>query len=417
VPQDEGGAVVSTTTDFRPVYTADTKPAVIDSHEEAVERARALKPKLVERIQQGQELRRQPSDNVADILEAGLYGVMKPKRYGGSELGTETMIDVTIELASADASTGWVYMLWAAHMWMQALWPVKAMDEMWENPNTLASSVVSTVGDVEPVEGGYHWTGKGFFSSGVDHCNWLTAAVPVKRDGEVAERRWLLIPRDDFEIIDDWHTVGLRGTGSKTIVLNDVFIPEYRTLAAKDAEDGVAPGREVNTHPMYGAISGANFTGAMSAPAVGVAHGIVEAFTARMEGKYNNPDQTNSPYLAEGVATTMARLSFAAAQVDALHSLLTIDAQRFGRVPAKDVSVADRTKCRRDHTYTAQMSRRTANLLYEESGGSGLSESSPIQLKWRDANAAAAHHGLTWDWQGDAWSKAAIGIDQKPAGV
>jgi len=407
----------SRTVDTRPVYTLTSTPAVIESHDAALAAARALRDRLRARGDETQELRRLPDATVTDLLESGLYGVMKPKRYGGSELGTETMVDVTVELASAEPSAGWVYMLWTAHMWMQAQWPVKAMDEMFENPNTLASSVVSTTGDVVPVKGGYSWTGTGFFSSGVDHCNWLTAAVPVKRDGEVAERRWLLIPREDFEIVDDWNTVGLRGTGSKTIKLNDVFIPEYRTLASKDAEDGVAPGREVNTHPMYGAISGANFTGAMSAPSVGAARGMVELFTERMAGKVHQSDavsQQNSPYLPDGTGTTLARLSFAAAQVDALHSLLLNDASTYGYRPAKETNDVARAKCRRDHTYTAQMARRTANYLYEECGGTGLKEGSPIQLKWRDTNAAAAHHGLTWDWQAEAWSKAELGMEPAP---
>ena len=266
--------------DTRPVYTLKSTPAVIESHDEAVERARALKDRLRERYDLGQELRRLPDVNVADILESGLYGVMKPKRYGGSELGTQTMIEVTAELASADPSTGWVYMLWAAHMWMQALWPVAAMDEMWENPNGLASSVVTTVGDVVPVDGGYRWTGRGLFSSGVDHCNWLTAAVPMQFGESSKERLWLLIPREDFEIIDDWHTIGLRGTGSKTIILNDVFIPEYRSLRSSLVDAGLSPGREVNTHPMYGAVANANFTGAMSVPAIGAAKGLIEAIQA-----------------------------------------------------------------------------------------------------------------------------------------
>ena len=114
--------------DTRPVYTLSSKPAVIASHDEAIERALALRDTLRERLQQAQDLRRLPDETVADILESGLYGVMKPSRYCGSELGTETMIDVTIELASADPSVGWVYMLWTAHMWMQAMWPEKAMD-------------------------------------------------------------------------------------------------------------------------------------------------------------------------------------------------------------------------------------------------------------------------------------------------
>src|SRR5215217_664287 len=183
----------------RPVYSLKSRPAVLGSYEEAIERARALKPRLRERIAETEQLRRLPAENVVDLLESGLYGLMTPRRFGGSELGSEAMIDVTIELASACASTGWVHMLWTAHMWLLALFPPAAQEEVWGNPNTLASSVVNTTGEVVPVDGGYRWTGRGFFSSGVDHCNWLTAAVPIKRpdmsEGSQPERRWMLVPR------------------------------------------------------------------------------------------------------------------------------------------------------------------------------------------------------------------------------
>lgn len=397
--------------DTRPVYTLGSKPEVLASHDEAVERARALKGRLRERLPEGQQLRRLPDQNVADILESGLYGVMKPKRYGGSELGTQTMIEVTAELASADPSTGWVYMLWAAHMWMQALWPQQALDEMWANPNSLASSVVSTAGDVTKVDGGYHWTGRGFFSSGVDHCDWLTAMVPIKKDGENVDRRWLLIPREDIEIIDDWHTIGLRGTGSKTIVLNDVFVPDYRSLSMEAVNRGESPGREVNTHPMYGGPMGANFVGAMSVPAIGAAMGLIELVRARLESKVQAVDTTNSPYTGNDITTTMARFAEVAASVDASRTLLLWNADHYALLPAKDLSVVEGQKLRRDMTFTAQQARRGANRLYEECGGSGLAETSPLQQFWRDTNAAAAHHGLTWDWQADAWTRASVGLE------
>jgi len=400
--------------DTRPVYTLSSKPAVIDSHDEAVGRARALRDRLRERMPLGQEMRRLPDENVADILESGLYGVMKPKRYGGSELGTETMIDVTIELASADPSTGWVYMLWAAHMWMQAMWPEKAMDEMWENPNGLASSVVSTTGDVVAVDGGFRWNGRGFFSSGVDHCNWLTALVPVVRDGEHAEMRWLLIPREDLEIIDDWFTTGLRGTGSKTVVFNDIFIPEYRTITRIAVAAGEAPGREVNTHPMYGAPEPANFTGAMSVPAIGAAIGMIELFQQRLGSRIQVPESTNSPYLPEGMSQTLARLANASATVDSARAVMTLNALRYAQRPVQTVPIEEDMRLRRDMTFTAQLARRAANILYEESGGSALSEKSLLQLFWRDTNAAAAHRGLMWDWQSEMWAKAALGLPLPP---
>src|SRR5258708_344684 len=269
---------------------------------------------------------------------------MTPKRFGGSELGSEAMIDVTIELASACPSTGWVHMLWTAHMWLLALFPPETQEEIWANPNTLASSVVNTTGDVVPVEGGYRWTGRGFFSSGVDHCNWLTAAVPIKREGQdQPERRWMLIPREDFSIIDDWYTVGLKGTGSKTIVIEDAFIPEHRTVSKKDIEDGMGPGRKITTHPMSGAISSANFTAAMAAPAIGAARGFLATFEDRLRGKKENID--------DGLTVNMARFANATAQVDAIHAMTLQNANRFACLPAQQVRGEERAKLRRDQAF------------------------------------------------------------------
>jgi alkylation response protein AidB-like acyl-CoA dehydrogenase len=394
--------------DQRPVYELKTRPAVLGSYQEAIERARALKPRLRERAAEAEKLRRLPAENVADLLENGMYGVMTPRRFGGSELGSETMIDVTIELASACPATGWVHMLWTAHMWLLALFSPEAQEELWSNPNTLASSIVNSVGDVVPVDGGYRWTGRGFFSSGVDHCNWLTAAVPIKREGVEGqpERRWLLIPREDIEIIDDWHTVGLRGTGSKTIVVNDAFIPDYRTIANAALEDGTAPGRQLHSHPMYGAISSANFTAAMAAPAIGAARGFLEAFEQRL--------RTKSSAIDDGLTINMARYAQAVAQVDAVHAVTLQNAQRFACEPAQNVSADARAKCRRDQAFTAQTARKSINTLYEECGGTGLFESSDFQRLWRDTNAAAAHHGLTWDWMAVAWTRSILGLPTAP---
>jgi alkylation response protein AidB-like acyl-CoA dehydrogenase len=392
----------------RPVYALKTRPAVPASYAEALERARAVAPMLRERVAETERLRHLPAENVADLLENGLYGVMTPKRFGGSELGSETMIDVTIELASACPSTGWVHMLWTAHMWLLAMFPPETQEELWSNPNTLASSIVNSVGDVVPVDGGYRWTGRGFFSSGVDHCNWLTAAVPIKREGVEGppERRWLLIPREDIEIVDDWYTVGLKGTGSKTILVNDAFIPERRTVSNVDIEEGLAPGSQLHSHPMYKAISAANFTAAMAAPALGVARGFLRAYEERLRSK--------SSAIDDGLIVNMARYSNAVAQVDAVHAVTLQNARRYACQPARDVSSEERARCRRDQAFTAQSARKAVNTLYEECGGSGLFDSSDFQRLWRDANAAAAHHGLTGDWIAVAWTKALFGLPTPP---
>jgi alkylation response protein AidB-like acyl-CoA dehydrogenase len=393
-------------TDIQAVSTiSTTRPPVLASYDEAMDTARALGPRLRERSAEAERLRRLPEASVADLVDSGLCGVMAPKAFGGSELGVEALIDVSVELASHCASTGWVYMLWASHAWMLALWPARAQEEMFANPRLVASSVVSTAGEVERVDGGYHWVGRGFFSSGIDHADWLTAAVQVPDEENGGTRRkWLAIPRADFEIIDDWNPVGLKGTGSKTIVVSGAFVPEHRALDDAGLQQGTAPGREVNGHPMYGGVSTANFTAAMAAPAIGAARGLLAAYGAKLSGKAARDAS------APGISVSMARYAAASAQLDAAHALTLANATRLSAVPAATVGAEPRAKCRRDQAYAAQQARQAANTIFEEGGGSGLVETSDLQRIWRDANAAAAHHGLTWDWQADAWTRSSFGL-------
>ncbi|MBV9579867.1 MAG: acyl-CoA dehydrogenase family protein [Chloroflexi bacterium] len=389
-----------------PAVATRTTPAVLGSYEEAIERARAIAPAFQARATQTEQLRRLPTESVRELLASGLLGLLTPRRYGGSELNLESVIDAVGEIAGACGSTGWVYMLWTAHMWLLALWPEAAQDEFWHNPNSLASSVVNTTGTPERVPGGFRWTGRGFFSSGVDHCNWLTAALNVPRDDGPPERLWMLIPRQDFTIVDDWHTVGLKGTGSKTIIVDDAFIPTYRTLRQVDSDEGTSDGARIHPNPQYGVSSSTIFGIPVAAPSIGIARTFMHAYEARLRPKLNMTDAG----LAMDQGATVVRYTTALTQVDAARALLMENARRFSRTPANQVSRADRARCRRDHAFAAQSARKAVNLLWEEAGGSSLFESTDMQRLWRDANAAAAHHGLGWDWQAITWGKIALGL-------
>jgi 3-hydroxy-9,10-secoandrosta-1,3,5(10)-triene-9,17-dione monooxygenase len=171
-------------------------------------------------------------------------------------------------------------------------------------------------------------------------------------------------------------------------------------------DDGSAPGRKINTHPMYGAISSANFTAAMAAPAVGAARGFLQTFEARLRSK--------SASIDDGLLINMARYAQAVAQVDSVYAMSVMNASSFSCIPAAEVPGDARAKCRRDQAFTAQTCRKTVNMLYEECGGGGLFANSEFQRYWRDTNAAAAHHGLTWDWHAAAWTKSTLGLPTLP---
>jgi alkylation response protein AidB-like acyl-CoA dehydrogenase len=397
----------------RPVFALKTAPAVIDTYECSLERARELAPSLRERVSETEELRRLPDSSAVELIQSGLCGLLTPKRFGGSELGLEAVLDVTGILAEACPSTGWVHALWAAHMWLIALFPPEVQEEVWSNPNSLISSVVSTKGTPTRVDGGYRWTGSGAYSSGIDHCNWVSPALSVPGDDGQPVRKWLLIPRSDFEIVDDWFTVGLKGTGSKTIVVDDVFIPDNRAVSSEDLQAGTSPGARFHANSQYSAASVCIFTPPLAGTAIGAARGFLHAFEQRMRSRLAVADAQQ----AGEQAAVLIRWAKACADVDAARVVLLENARRFSRTPSAQVDELDRARCRRDQAYAATIARQAINSLFESSGASALFETSDLQRLWRDTNAAAAHHGLMWDVHGLSWGRMSFGLTSNPGGL
>jgi alkylation response protein AidB-like acyl-CoA dehydrogenase len=397
----------------RPVFALTRAPAVLDSYEAALECARELAPGLRKRVAEADALRRLPDASAAELIQSGLCGLLTPRRFGGSELGLEAVLDVTGILAEACPSTGWVHALWAAHMWLIALFPPEVQAEVWSNPNSLISSVVSTKGQPTRVDGGYRWTGSGAYSSGIDHCNWVSPALTVPGDNGEPVRKWLLIPRSDFEIVDDWFTVGLKATGSKTIVVDDVFIPDNRAVSSDDMAAGTSPGARFHANPQYAAPAVCIFTPPLAGTAIGAARGFGRAFEERMRSRLAAAD----PQQAGEQAATLIRWAKASADIDAARAVLFENARRFSRTPASQIDELDRARCRRDQAYAAMLARQAVNSLFESSGASALFDGSNLQRLWRDTNAAAAHHGLMWDVHGLSWGRLSFGLPSNPGGI
>ena len=382
--------------------------------EEAVEIARALAPQLRERVSHAEELRQLPKENVRDLLDSGLIDLETPKRFGGAELNLDALLEVTAALSEGCSATGWVYALWGAHVWLIGHYPLHVQEEVFADPNTLVSSVVNTVGAPERVDGGYRWSGKGFFSSGVDHCNWLIAAVDVDPSVKpFGDRRWMLLHRGDFEIIDDWHTVGLRGTGSKTIEIKDAFIPDERVVVHKELSEGRGEGARLYGSPLYCAAMDFTFSLPLAGPAYGIGRAAVRAFRERIKSRLEHAN----PRIAGEQAGTLVRYSKTAAEVESARSLLLDTARRFCNMPAAEASELDKAECRRNVAYATQLCRGAVNSLFEASGGSNIYNDRDLSRLWRDSNVAGMHHGLMWDVHGLAYGRVAAGLTAMDTGT
>src|SRR5881296_2677882 len=224
------------------------------SYDEAMRRARALVPVLRERADRAEALREMQKETVDDLHRAGLFRFHQPRRWGGMELPFVALFDIPAEIGRGCASTAWNVANLAVHHWLLALYDPRAQDEVWsENPDALiASGIAYPQGRGRRVDGGFAISGFWNFSSGVDAADWNMLAVMV-RDGErVVDHRMCLVPKSDYEIVDDWNTLGMRSTGSKSVRAKDVFVPEHRALSMYLARGGSQfPGARVNTNRLY----------------------------------------------------------------------------------------------------------------------------------------------------------------------
>ncbi len=382
---------------------------VIASGAEALRRARALAPALRERARQTDLDRRVPDANIAAILEQGLFHLASPKAFGGSQLGLNDLIETSAEIAAGCGSTGWVYGVLAGHKWLLSLFPVEAQREVFGDPAALVASVVRLGGDrPSRVAGGYLIRDAvGKYCSGIDHAKWILLGVGVENGDDPPEARYLLAPKSDVEIIDDWHTVGMRGTGSRSLRVKEAFVPEYRSVAIADLARGASPGAAHHNAPLYRAPFPQVLPLTLAGVPVGIARAALNVFVENQKVKMSGwPEQQIGEQSASFV-----RISWAGGDVAAAAALLRVDCLEMDAcADGAATSPFDRARYIRDIAWAGQQCRRAVNNLYEAAGGSATYDTFELQRIWRDVNAATAHNSFVRDRAGGMFGRAALGL-------
>ena len=202
------------------------------SYAEALERARVLIPTLRAQVEQGEAERRIPATTLEALHQAGLIRMLQPRRWGGMELPFAAHFDIPELLARGDPSVAWTLGNLAIHHWMLALYDLRAQEEVWgaDRQALIAGGIAFPQGSGRKVDGGFVVSGRWNFSSGVDVCAWNMLACIVRQGEEAIDYRMCLVPRTQYEIIDDWHTLGMRSTGSMTVVAKDAVSYTHLTL-------------------------------------------------------------------------------------------------------------------------------------------------------------------------------------------
>jgi 3-hydroxy-9,10-secoandrosta-1,3,5(10)-triene-9,17-dione monooxygenase len=353
---------------------------------------RDLLPTLRERADETERLRVIPEASIKELAETGFFKLLQPKRYGGFESSPIDFYEGVKAIAGACGSTGWVSSVVGVHPWQVGLFADEAQQAVWGNdPNARLSSSYAPTGKATLAEGGFKLSGKWSFSSGCDHCQWvLLGGLVFNEDGNVVDFRTFMVPRSDYQILDVWHMVGLSGTGSNDIVVDDVFVPEAFTLSMGETGQCKGPGQAVNTSNLYKLPFHSVFTTTICTPIIGMAYGAyaehVDMQQKRVRAAYLGEKASLDPFAA-------VRIARASSDIDAAWALAMNNIREEMALVEKgeEIPLGLRLKVRRDQVLGTQRAIDAIDALFEASGGRALAQGTYLQRAWRDAHAGRVH--------------------------
>lgn len=377
---------------------------------ELIARARAIVPRLAERAAAAEHAGMVPIESVREIAQAGLFRVLQPKRWGGFELDPRTFYSVQMTLAEGCMSTAWIYGVIGVHNWQLPLFSEQAQQDVWgSDSGTLIASTYMPVGKAVKVDGGYRFSGRWGFSSGVDHAEWiLLGGLLPRRDGaDGLEHTTFLLPKSDFRIVRNWDVLGLRATGSHDIVVEDAFVPEHRTQRTNDHSEAGCPGRETNPGWLYRIPFTQVFQRAVSSACIGALQGALDHFRERAAshvGKHGmkTADDPNAQQAA----------SDAMIAIDQLKLVLMRNYERAMDYAQRGITmpVEERLLQRAQSALVPKLCADRVDDLLRACAGGGMYKTNPIERIFRDIHQARGHVANNADAYARAYGAVALGL-------
>ncbi len=366
--------------------------------DDLVRRAAAMIPTLRERQVECERLGRIPQPTNDEFVAAGFYRILQPRRFGGYEFGMPTFVRVMMEISRGCASSGWVLALTGGHaIMLSAFFSEQAQIDVYgsagdfRGPSRTPPWVVA-----QPVDGGYVLNGEWNYVSGCDIATHVIGGIKVVSAAS-DEPRVGIVDRKDFDIVDDWDTIGMRGTGSRRVVVRDAFIPEYRTIPPMRDAFGSrnAPGRRVHTNPVYvaGRLVSVLFE-EMAAVAVGLAKGALDVYERELcSSRLQTPPyplRSETPEYQRHFGEAWAMIQTAEATV--LHI-----AEQYMEYARQDVEEEIPFSDERDlqlqllEQYATRLAGDAVDLMFRTAGTHVARSSSMLQRYFRDMAVLKTH--------------------------
>lgn len=361
---------------------------MVQAHE-VIDRVEAVSTYLAGQAEEAEALGRLPEATAKQILDTGIIRVLQPSNFGGYQADPRIFFEGVMKMASRCGASGWVAGIVGVHPWELALLSEQAQSDVWESdPDTWICSSYMPGGRARKVDGGYLMSGKWQFSSGSDHCDWAFLGGFVEESGSGAPTIYhFLIPKTDYRIIEEsWKVVGLCGTGSNDLVMDETFVPAYRAIPSADVFNS---SDRTDVAPLYRYPYAAVFPNAITGSIIGMAEGALECVLARqrLRAHPRNGNYADDPYTNESVGEAASEIAASRAQLMAnlveIQDLLTA---------GQPIPMSLRVRVRRDQVRGSWRAVSALDELFARSGGGGLrTVDNPLQRLWRDAHAGLNH--------------------------
>jgi 3-hydroxy-9,10-secoandrosta-1,3,5(10)-triene-9,17-dione monooxygenase len=369
------------------------------TQEEALARAQAIADTVVRtRIVTAEARRRQPRETIEAMQEAGLVRLLVPRRWGGHELSFDALAEIVIAVGRVDASAAWCLGFLLVHGWLLARFPEEAQQDVWEqNPDALLAVSIIPVGQATPVEGGYLLRGTWNYVSGIDHCQWAMLMG--------SDHRYFLVPSQDYRIEDTWFVVGLSGSGSNTVVVEEAYVPAHRTVTLADLRRyGQAPGASVNSGGLYQLALPEAFPLPLVSAIVGAAWGAYEIW----KNQLSKVTTTLSGERPAEMSHVHIRLAQVFQAIKEAHLVLrhVLDEVR----PARPFSEQEQLALRLEYASIATRCRYASQVMFDHSGARANLTANPLRRYAADIAAMTAHTRLNLETASEGYGRFELGV-------
>jgi alkylation response protein AidB-like acyl-CoA dehydrogenase len=384
----------------------------VPTREQLVERAASLTPILQRNADEAERTRRIPQENIDALHEAGLFRVTVPRRFGGYEAMVGTKMAISEAIArSGCGSTAWVTALINICNWMGSLLPEQGQADIWgENPDARIAGVLNPSSDVSLVDGGFRVSGRWPWASGSWHADWVLVGIIVPDDsGEAVDQALAFVPASDITIEETWFVAGMKGTGSNTIVADDIVIPKHRTFSVPRAIQGEYATPFMADEPAYRQSFIPMLTLILGGPQIGLGQAALDFVLE----KCSRRGITHTNFKRQADSTGF--------QLEVAQAAMLLDSGRLHmRRAGHDIETAaiaggpleyrTRARVRADTSFGIARIRDSIDRLMSAHGASSFADISPLQRIWRDSSTAARHAVVDPAVNLEVFGKAIVGV-------